>query len=73
MEATPIKQEVMTFLASSGMSIRGLAREAGVNASSLLHLSSGKRKDLKSSTADKVRAAIARLSAANGSKDGPGS
>ena len=68
MKTSSIKQEVMAFLESSGMSVRRLAREAGINPSSLLHLSCGGRNDLRCSTADKVRAAIARLSAANDSK-----
>lgn len=62
MEITPIRIEVMQFLQSTGISARRLAREAGVNASSVLHLSCGGRKDVASSTADKLRAAMARLS-----------
>lgn len=70
METSPIREEILEFLNSTGMSARRLAREAGVNASSVLHIACGGRKDMRSSTADKIRTAMHRLADSQEARDG---
>ncbi|MDD2966628.1 MAG: hypothetical protein PHN64_03915 [Desulfovibrionaceae bacterium] len=66
----PIVKEILFFLSLTGMSARGLAREAGVTPSTVLHVVSGNRFDMTSTNADKLRAAMARLAAATHSDFG---
>lgn len=61
--AAPIVIEVEEFLAHHPISARGLAREAQIPASTVLHIISGGRKDMHSANADKLRAAMRRLRA----------
>lgn len=59
---TNIAIEAEDFLASTGFSARKLAMEAGVNPVILTRVLSGTRKDMKSENADRLRAAMKRLS-----------
>ena len=58
---TQLALEIVTFLSNTGMSARKLAREAGVTPSSVLHICAGTRFDMRSTNADKVRAAMRKL------------
>lgn len=59
---TNIAIEAEDFLASTGFSARKLAMEAGVNPVTLTRVLSGTRKDMRSESADRLRAAMKRLS-----------
>ena len=58
---SPIVIEIEEFLSAYPISARGLAREAGVTPSTVLHVISGGRKDMHSANADKLRNAMRRL------------
>lgn len=69
---TSIVIEIREFLAGHpAISARGLAREAGVCASTVLHVTSGGRKDMTSTNADKLRAAMRRLSSSEPARHEP--
>lgn len=59
---TPIAIEILSFLATHPISARALARTAGVPAATILHITSGRRKDMRSVNADKIREAMLKLS-----------
>lgn len=60
---TPLANELILFLGKhKDISARRLARESGVTPASILHITSGRRFDMQSANADKVRAAMQRLS-----------
>lgn len=60
---TRIASEIISFLGNNRISARGLAREAGVPASTILRITSGIGGDMSSSNADKVRDAMLRFTA----------
>lgn len=62
METKSISTEVINFLASSGVTAALLAREAGISPVIVSRLKTGGRKEVRSSTADRIRAAMRRLS-----------
>ncbi len=62
MKNTPIAIEAREFLALSGLSARKLALEAGINPVILTRVLSGSRRDMRSENADRLRAAMKRLS-----------
>lgn len=59
---TSIALEASKFLALSGLSARKLALEAGINPVILTRVLSGARRDMRSENADRLRAAMKRLS-----------
>ena len=62
MKNPPITIETREFLALSGLSARKLALEAGINPVILTRVLSGTRRDMRSENADRLRAAVKRLS-----------
>lgn len=60
---THIAIEIDFFLSEhEDVSVRKLAREAGISPASIFHIRSKRRSDMKSANADKVREAMQRLS-----------
>lgn len=57
-----IVSEVSVFIRSTGYSVRRLCLEAGVSQATVSHILTGRRKDMHSSNADALRAAMRRLS-----------
>lgn len=58
-----ILEEIQTFLSGHKMSARRLALESNVNPSTITTLLAGTRKDMASSSADAIRAAMRRIEA----------
>ena len=62
MKNTPSSIAAREFLALTGLSARKLALEAGINPVILTRVLSGTRRDMRSENADRLRAAMERLS-----------
>lgn len=62
-----LKIEITSFLADTGMSRNALAKRAGVSHNSISRLISGERKGVHSTTADKIREAMAEYKESLGS------